>query len=166
MAKDRTLDILKQALLLEKRGKSFYQNVAQQTKNKAVESFFKLMADEEQTHIHMLSEQYKSYQENGRFNAHIRSDKKSQVSEMVLNENMKEQISAAGYEAAAISAAISMEMKSVELYTERAESATDNEEKLLYEWLAGWEETHLDMLHKIDNELTESVWYDNQFWPF
>jgi len=166
MADDRTLDILKQALLLEKRGKSFYQTVAQQTKNKAVESFFKLMADEEQTHIHMLSEQYKSYQEIGRFNADIRSEEKSKVSEIVLNDNMKEQISAAGYEAAAVSAAISMEMKSVELYTERAKSATDEEEELLYQWLAGWEETHLDMLHKIDNELIKNVWYDNQFWPF
>ncbi len=166
MAKDRTLEILKQALLLEKRSNSFYQTVAQQTNNKAVKSFFELMADEEQTHIQMLSAQYKSYQQKGRFDANISGDEKSRVAELVLSKNMKEQVSAAGYEAAAISAAISMEMNSVKLYTERAESATDNEEKLLYEWLASWEETHLDMLHKIDDELTESVWYDNQFWPF
>ncbi|MDZ7724486.1 MAG: hypothetical protein U5R06_17210 [candidate division KSB1 bacterium] len=59
-----------------------------------------------------------------------------------------------------------MEQKSIDLYAARAESSEDSEEKKLYHWLADWEQTHLDMLVKMDQELTEDIWYDNQFWPF
>ncbi|MDZ7724485.1 MAG: ferritin family protein [candidate division KSB1 bacterium] len=60
-----TLDILKQAILLEKRGKSFYQTVAEKTESEAVKVFFEMMADEEGSHIKILSEQFKSFKNTG-----------------------------------------------------------------------------------------------------
>ena len=72
----------------------------------------------------------------------------------------------AGFEVAAISAAMSMEERAIRLYAERAESAADPEEKAMYAWLASWEKEHLDYLSKIDRELTEGIWLDSQFWPF
>lgn len=56
MTEDKSLDILKQAILLEKRGKSFYQSSAEQAENQAVKDFFEAMADEETHHIKILSE--------------------------------------------------------------------------------------------------------------
>ncbi len=47
------LEILKQAILLETRGKAFYQTAADQAQNKAVKDFFGTMAGEETIHIKM-----------------------------------------------------------------------------------------------------------------
>ena len=50
-------------------------------------------------------------------------------------------------------------------YAGRAKETADAMEKELFEWLANWEKTHLQLLSDIDRELQESVWYDNKFWP-
>jgi rubrerythrin len=75
-------------------------------------------------------------------------------------------LSAADYEAAAISAAMSMEEKAIKLYSDRSAEAADPNEKALYQWLADWEKQHLHFLSAIDKELTEQIWHDNNFWPF
>lgn len=164
--KTTTLDILKQAILLEKRGQSFYQTIADKTKSEPVRLFFEMMAGEEEEHVRILSDQFKTFKQTGQFGSQL-PDKHSQVaSSNVLTEDIKGQISAAGFESAAISAAMAMEQKSIDLYAGRAKSSHDPKEKKIYEWLADWEQTHLDMLVKMDQELTEDVWYDNNFWPF
>ena len=84
----------------------------------------------------------------------------------VLTQEITAKIAAAGFEAAAISAAMAMEQQAIKLYHNRAGEARDIEEKTLYEWLASWETTHLELLSKIDRELTESIWHNNYFWPF
>jgi rubrerythrin len=163
-----TTDILKEAILLEHRGRAFYSNVAAQTQSEAVKRIFTMIADEEQEHIRFLSDQYKHYQKHQAF-----MDVESQagngpdeVAAKVLSEETKSQISAAGFEAAAISAAMDFEAKAVELYASRAESAADQNEKELYRMLAEWERGHHKWLMRIDKELREQVWYDNNFWPF
>ncbi len=168
MTVERSLEILKQALLLEKRGKSFYSRVAEHTRHNSVREFFSLMADEEQNHIEILHGQYKSLKENGSFAAgsfSSDSDPLKTASEVIDSEIAK-LISGADYESAAISAAISMEEKAVKVYSERAESALDQEEKKLYHWLAEWERNHLHRLLEIDRNVTEKIWLDNSFWPF
>jgi rubrerythrin len=54
MSEDRTVEILKNAILLEKRGKAFYHKVAEQASGKAVKAFFEMMADEEVKHVKIL----------------------------------------------------------------------------------------------------------------
>jgi rubrerythrin len=167
MSEKSTLDILKNAILLEKRGRAFYRTVAEQAQHPAVKTFFGLMADEERMHVDLLSEQFKSYQGNGRFQTgSFGNESSGAVADRVLSEQMKTQIAAAEFEAAAISAALAMEKKAVELYSTRAGQTADPEEKALYEWLAQWERSHLEFLSDIDRELTEKIWNDNNFWPF
>ena len=167
MSETKTLEILKSAILLERRGRSFYLKVAEQTDSSAVKSFFEFMADEEQKHIDILAGQFKAYKEKGSFESGTfdKSETSKAVSE-VLDTEIKEKISAAGFEAAAIGAAISMEERAVKVYAERADSATDPEEKGLYEWLSAWERRHLNLLLDIDRALIEKIWFDNHFWPF
>lgn len=167
METEATLDILKQAILLERRGMAFYGKIAEQTENQGVRDVFELMANEEQKHIHTLSEQFKAYQQNKIFLPKTYSEPEdSRVASKVLTQKIKDNIAAAGFEAAAISAAISMEEQAIKLYTESARKATDANAKALYEWLARWERGHLRMLFDIDESLKETIWFDNQFWPF
>ena len=53
--KNDTVSILKQAILLERRGKAFYTQVAEKTASPAVKEFFEMMAAEEDQHEMILS---------------------------------------------------------------------------------------------------------------
>ncbi len=164
---DKTTEILKCAILMEKRGQAFYTKVAQQASGEVVKRFFEMMAEEEKNHIKILSEQYKAYQSKQAFNISDMADQcESDISSQILSKQIKSEISAADYEAAAIAAAMSMEENAIKLYSERAAAATDPNEKALYDWLAKWETQHLSFLADIDRDLTEDIWYDQQFWPF
>lgn len=167
METTKTTDILKMAILMEKRGKAFYEAVAEQTKSEAVRKIFTIMASEEQTHIEFLSRQYLSYQKTHEFvKDDFNGNPSDSIADMVLNENVKKQITAASYEAAAISAAIDMETKAIEVYSNRAAETTDAKEKELFLWLADWEKGHHKILNDLNEELKQSIWFDNQFWPF
>jgi len=159
-------DILKTAILMERRGKAFYEKVAEQTQSMDVRNIFNIMAEEENSHIEFLSKQFSSYEKNKTFAKNDFHTADDQIAKMILNKDIKKQISAAGFEAAAISAAIDMENKAIEVYSSRAKESTDESEKELFNFLANWEKGHLKMLMELNKELMEQVWYDNSFWPF
>jgi rubrerythrin len=161
------LDILKMAILMEMRGFSFYTKVVEQTKDDAIANVFSIMAQEENLHIKYLSEQFSNFEKNKSFSHTPVTDSPAiGITKLILSEEMKNKISAAGFEAAAISAAIDMEKKAIEVYSHQAEISKDPNEKKLYKWLADWEQGHLKVLSELDNELRDKIWFDNHFWPF
>ncbi len=168
MSTEGVKDILKQAIIMEHRGKSLYEQVAAQTTNEDVRKIFQVMADEEQTHIDFLQKQLKHYGESGRFdrNELEKAPGHDAIANTILTDEMVQDISGSGFESAAISAAIDMETKSVEAYSKRAAETSDPNEKELFEWLANWEKGHHKLLVDLNKQLTEKIWYDNNFWPF
>lgn len=166
MEDSKTLEILKTAILLERQGKAFYTQVSEQTDNEDVKNIFQIIAKEEDDHIRFLTEQFESYTRSKAFKNIDAPKQDDNTAEKILSENIKQKISAASYEAAAISAAIDMENKAIAVYSERAESALDPEEKAFFKWLADWERGHHKILYELDKELKEKIWNDNDFWPF
>ena len=166
MPVNNPLDILKSALLLEIRGKEFYTQAARASGSQAVKDFFNMMAAEEVSHVEILSAQYKKFVAEGRFATLATDAAERQVVRKVLSSDLCTQIAAAGFESAAIAAAMGMERRAVQLYAQRAGEAEDPQEKALYAWLARWETEHLEFLARIDKEVTEAIWNDNSFWPF
>jgi len=167
MPAHKTIDILKEAILLERRGQAFYLKVAEQSANPDIKGFFETMAGEEGHHIEILESQFAAYVQNQHFEPLSSQDQMSQpAAQLVLNDAVKKQIAAADFEAAAISAAMLMEERAIALYSKRAETAQDPAEETLYLWLAGWERGHLSYLAQLDREIKESIWNDRQFWPF
>lgn len=160
------LEILKEALLLERRGHAFYAKVAGQAQSDAVRSFFKTMADEELRHMNILEKHFKTFTERQQFaDVDAQDLGMTAMADKVLSEELKAQIAAAGFEAAAISAAMLMEEQAISLYADRAREASDPNEKALYRWLAEWEHGHLNFLAKMDREIKAEIWEDNRFWP-
>jgi len=168
MKKNLVIDILKMAILMERRGKAFYEKVAELTTSSEVKNIFNIMAKEEDLHIALLSNQYINFEKNKKFqDSDFKSSEKGKnIAKLILSHNIKKQISAAGYEAAAIASAIDMENNAITVYSERALKSTDSKEKELFQWLADWEKSHLKILNDMNKELMEEVWYDNKFWPF
>ena len=167
MESQKAIDILKMAILMERRGYAFYAKVAENTNNPEIKHIFLVMADEETKHVKFLSEQFTHYEKENKF-AHVNLPDLAheEFANLILSEDMKKKISSAGFEAAAISAAIDFEKRAIEVYSKQAELTGDTNEKALYQWLADWEKGHLKVLNDIDNELKEKIWNDNQFWPF
>ena len=165
MAENDTLDILKNAILLEERGKAFYRTAAKQSTNSDVKAFFQTMAAEEVQHVKILSDQFKAFKETGKFKEPDTTESGT-LAKNVLTSEVKARIAAADFEAAAISAAMLMEERAISLYAKRGNEAQDPQEKKLYSWLADWEKEHLAFLAAIDSELKERIWNDSGFWPF
>ncbi len=167
MENTKALEILKTAILLEKRGKAFYEKMAEQTESPEARKIFTTMAEEEKAHVEFLSLQFAHYVKEGKFAKPDTSNGDTEdIIDEVLNAKLVKEISAASFEAAAISAAMDFETRAVELYSRRAEEAEDINEKEMYKWLADWESGHHKILHNLNEALKESIWYDNQFWPF
>lgn len=165
MLQGQALDIIKGAILLERKGKAFYETTARNSKSNAVKEIFETMAAEEEKHIDILTKHYQSLARTGKLSDLTYSATPKTISTSVLTKKVREQITAASYEAAAITAAMAMEDNAVKFYSERANTSTNPLEKELFNWLANWEKTHLQFLSDLDQELKESIWYDNQFWP-
>lgn len=165
MPQEQALDIIKGAILLERKGKAFYETTARNTNSQAVKEIFETMAAEEEKHIDILSKHYESLIRSEKLSDVKYDEKPHQISAAVLTKQIREQITAASFEAAAISAAMAMEDTAVRFYSQRAQTTTNPLEKELFDWLSNWEKTHLQFLSDLDNELKQSVWFDNQFWP-
>ena len=167
MENNKTVEILKTAILMEKRGYAFYNQVATQTKVEEVKKIFSIMAEEEVAHIKYLTDQFSEYTKNASFHKFaLPKETQDSIAKAILSKDIKKKLSAAGYEAAAIAAAIDMENRAIQVYSDRAKSATDTNEKALYQMLADWERTHHKILFELDQQLKEEIWFDNTFWPF
>jgi len=164
--KDIVLDILKTAILLERKGKAFYSQAARNSESKSAKKIFEMMAEEEDEHIDFLTRQAKSYVKDHIFVHPEPRDEEGDTNVEILTEQIKKEINAAGFEAAAISAAIDFENRAIRIYSERAEKATDPVEKEIYQMLADWEKGHHHLLFQLNEELKEQIWNDNNFWPF
>jgi rubrerythrin len=167
MENKNALEILKAAILMETRGQAFYKHVADQSPSLEIKNIFNTMVEEEKQHAEFLSKHYVSIKNNGTpANIELPAENNENIVNLILSPEIKNQISGAGYEAAAISASIDMENKAVEIYSNFAEKAEDAEIKKLFTWLANWEKGHVKILHDLDEELREKIWFDNNFWPF
>lgn len=165
-SQDKALEVLKNAILLERRGKAFYSQAARQTESKSAKKIFEMMAEEEDEHIEFLTRQFKNYSQHHKFLKVTEHHEEDETVMEILSEKVKDEINAAGFEAAAISAAIDFENRAIDVYSKRAEEATDPEEKAMYQMLADWEKGHHHLLYKLNEDLKEKIWNDNNFWPF
>jgi len=162
-----TLSILKNAFLMEKKGKTLYEKAKESAQNDKVKSFFQELVDDEQEHMNLLEGQFKAFQDKGKFSAgNFDIDENKVNAPVIIDDELKGNINAASFEATAITAAISFEEKAVRLYAKQGEEAVDPEEKKMYKWLSAWETTHLKKLVVLEESLIENVWNDNNFWPF
>jgi rubrerythrin len=166
VAETREVEVLKTALLLERQGQAFYGHVAATTGSPAVAAIFRLMASEEARHEEYLARQFAQYAADGTFRDETPGGIPADLAREVLTREVRDQISASGYEAAAISAAIEMENRAVRVYSERGAATTNPGEKKLYDWLAQWERGHLAFLAGLNEELREEIWDESGFWPF
>jgi rubrerythrin len=160
-------DILKGAILLELRAEAFYRKISETTEIADIRNIFDVLAKEEVLHTGVLRDKYGEVARKNEITAiSLPDDQDESAVFYVLSDSVKNRIASAGFEAAAISAAIDMESRAIKLYSESAEKAEDINVKNLFLWLAEWERGHHKLLFELDRDLKERIWNDSRFWPF
>jgi rubrerythrin len=165
MTETKILDVLKGAILLEHRGKALYESVVKSSEYEGVRELFAMLSREEDKHIGVLTKQFSRITKGKWFDIAELEKEHASTHEAIITDEIVKSISGAGYEAAVIAAALEFEKNAVKYYSEHASRAESEDEKKLYNWLTEWEKNHMLMLARVDNELKEKIWYDNQFWP-
>jgi len=160
------LEALKEAILSERRAAAFYETAARNARDEGVRSVFETMAGEEREHARLLARQWASAVQGGGFEPPPDEPIQPREDDAIVSHAIRNGMLAAGFEAGAIAAAMALEERAIALYGSRAELAADPNEKKLYRWLATWEKGHLEFLARMDEQLRESVWQDQNFWPF
>lgn len=158
------VDILKEAILLEQRGQTYYRAAAGHARNSNTKRIFELMEQEEKEHEEALARQLTAMLNNRPIPVLDKAPEESAV-HRVLNGEIRRELTAADIEAAAISVAIAMEEKAVRFYQQAAVHAVREENRKLYLQLEKWEQQHLDELVDFDEELKGRIWEDQHFWP-
>ena len=159
------IEAIKGAILLERRGMAFYERVASSTGSAGVREVFSTMAEEEKRHEQALAVHYSSLVQNGTLAALTSFGEAADISGAVITERVRHEITASGFEAAAISAAMALEASAEKYYREKAAEAGSEVERQLFGWLADWEHGHLETLAGLDRALMEDIWFENGFWP-
>ncbi len=162
---ERTLEAIKEAILLEKRGQVLYRSVVEKSESAAVREVFTTMAEEEKKHEEILGMHYSSLVSSGKLAVIKELGQFEDHTEEMITEKIKNEIEAAGYEAAAISAAMALEKEAERFYGEKRDEAESDVERELFDWLAKWEHGHLELLASMDRALMEDIWFQNSFWP-
>ena len=161
-----TVEILKSAILLEKKGKAFYGQVANQASHPEVKRFFELMADEETQHIKILTEQFKSYRDTERFTPMDTPHTADNIADKVLTRTwwtpsrrpiMKRPPFQPPWRWRKKPSA-SMPTVPRRLKTRRKKHSMTGS--------ADGSSPTLSFLSDIDREITERIWHDNNFWAF
>lgn len=162
---ESTLNAVKEAILLEKRGQVLYRSVAARSESATVKEVFTKMAEEEEEHEKILAMHYSSLVSSGKLAALGNLGQVDDHTGQMITEKVRKEIEAAGYESAAIAAAIALEKEAERFYLEKRDNAESTVERELFDWLATWEHGHMELLASMDRALMEDIWFQNGFWP-
>ncbi len=158
MKNETSHNILRSSILFEMHGEKLYRETAEKAKDPKVKEFFTQMANDENTHAEILRAQFEYYQRNSKFDSTTNTRYTTNKIEEIKTSSIAKLIEYASFEAAAVTAAVLMEEKSVIEYRKMANEAKDPEEIRIYNWLADWEQEHVNRLSTLrDNIQTKML---------
>ena len=166
MNKEKILAGLKESILTEQTGRSFYDVAAQNTADEQGRETFRMLAQEEENHLAFLARNY----------AHLLAGEPVEPLEAgpslldgpspVFSPALKARIAEAHWEMTALSVGLQLEQATIERYRRLAEEAGPGPVADFYKSLARWEETHAAALKRQSEYLLESYWASARFAPF
>ncbi|OEF97757.1 ferritin family protein [Desulfuribacillus alkaliarsenatis] len=160
----KELEILKQAILIEKEGYEFYKMSAEQAKEEDVKAALLFLAEEEKQHQDWLCSLYQDINE--------KRDVRIDYSKLEVPEKTKQIFSWKNVSPESGSLAVSvfgigvtMEKNAIDYYYKAMKETELPEAKALYEKLIVWESEHLDLFQKNYDLLKEDWWERQRFSP-
>lgn len=165
MDSDRTMEVLKGAIILERSGIALYSGLASGTADQALARLFGRLAEEEEIHRAWLERIFVEVSSEGTdtgFSAAL--PRRDRVLDGILTEGISSGIASASFESAAVAAARALEERAVAYYAQGAADAGDPAEAGFYRMLSEWEEEHLEALAGLERSLHENAMRDGSLW--
>lgn len=168
-ADEQILDILREAYQIEVDGYTFYSMTAERATKPAVEELFGKLAQDEMQHQAFLRDVLGHYQAKGAaaFDVSIRvREGMGAFSDAVFTARFREQAEGAAFEMAALSVGMTLEKNAVAHFSGAAKMAGEEEVRRFYQFLANWEQQHLEALQALHEAVRGDFWERSSFSPF
>lgn len=168
MKRDEVFDILRKAYQIEVDGYTFYSMTADRAEKPAVQELFGKLAKDEVQHQAFLRQVANHYDAEGvaAFSQVGKAPELKAFSDRVFTERFREQAEGAAFEMAAVSVGMTLEKNAVAYFTGAAHGATEDEIRRFYQYLADWEQQHLDALQHLLASVRADFWDKGGFSPF
>jgi rubrerythrin len=144
------LEILRQAMQFEQEGREFYLKAAQTTENKKGQEMFHRLASDEKNHFDLLKRQYNALKQDGRWIQFPQAKKTPIDLDKPLfpkgKEALEKAVTAKSSDLDALLFGLDIENRSYDFYRQAAMKTTDALGKAVFEFLAGEERSHFDIL--------------------
>jgi rubrerythrin len=164
--KQAMIQAVKDAIMVEIKGQQLYHHAASQTEDAAAKAMFEMLAKDEDDHVRILQNQYKSLMEEGRINLEeVHPAEVDHGSHNIINDDFKRSIKRGQFEMAVISIGCDLENKAIAYYKEHAAKTEDPDLKQLFTWLVEWEDGHLEQLLELEKIYQDAYWSDQGFAP-
>jgi rubrerythrin len=150
MADKSPMNVLEEAKCLEQQGQAFYREAAKKVKDPKGKKIFRKLAKDEVMHERLIQREILHLIKEGYWVELLETQ--GPACELVPNifpqgrEGLEKAVEADPTEVDAILTGLDIETKSYDLYRTQAESVKDPVAKRLYEFLAGQERAHFDLL--------------------
>jgi rubrerythrin len=144
------LRVLSQALKLEQEGRAFYLRAIEETLDDRGKALFRSLADDERIHAETIQRQLQSLESETAFMA----VPDLSVPDIDLNaklfppeqSKLEAKVGINPSEVDALQVALENEIRSYDLYRAAAQQTSDAAGKQMYQWLAGAEISHFNLL--------------------
>jgi rubrerythrin len=168
MKRDDVLDILRKAYQIEVDGYTFYSMTADRADKPAVQELFGKLAQDEVQHQAFLRQVANHYDAEGvaAFTQTGKAPDFRAFSDKVFTSRFREQAEGAAFELAAVSVGMTLEQNAVAYFGAAAKNASEDEVRRFYQYLADWEQQHLDALQALHESVRSDFWEKSGFSPF
>jgi rubrerythrin len=164
------LALIRHAMQAERDGYFHYRTAAQRTDDPQAREIFEKLASDELAHHKMLEETHAAYEKSGRDAVlpEIIGGPSVDLTapSPIFSPEFRERIKEKHFEMSALSIGMTLEQNGIRFYRDFAAKAQHPELKKLMEFLAKWEESHLEALSKQIKYLQEDYWSEARFSPF
>ncbi len=144
------LEILKQAMEIEQEGNLFYLNAAQTTKDKEGKEIFTTLANDEQKHFNLIKREFTALSSEGRWvGSPEMKPMNVDLGKPLFPRSIKElekAVTTKSNDWDALQFGLGIEIKSYDIYRKMAPQIEDSLGKQMFEFLAGQEMSHFNLL--------------------
>ncbi|HOC41499.1 MAG TPA: ferritin family protein [Thermoanaerobaculales bacterium] len=167
-AKEQIREILRKAYQIEVDGHTFYSMAAERADKPAVQELFAKLARDEVQHKAYLKTVMGSFEDKGveAFHLHLKDPNLKAFTATIFTDRFREQASGTDFEIGVLSIGMTLENNAIAYFSGAARSATEQEVRSFYEFLADWERQHLDALQALYGGVRQEFWESSGFSPF
>jgi len=165
---EQIVDILRKAYQIEVDGYTFYSMTADRAEKPAVQELFGKLAQDEVQHQAFLRSVLKNYRDKGveAFSVGIVLPDFRVFSDKLFTDRFREQAEGAAFEMAALSVGMTLEKNAVAYFSGAVRNAAEAEVKRFYQFLADWEQQHLNALQSLTETVRGDFWDRAGFSPY